>query len=163
MAKSAVVKKSQVAEVVFSGINGLPEDQQKFGVTADHIGAFVQEKAGGNPNNVGVRLVATVDPKAEQPLPYEAKNTLYDKDGQPKTTLRGKVVWHNLALQPHCSESPIGIGIPGTDLCDETDRDCLHQSCHCHHKALHTVVLTTLRRPIISKCLIMSGVFAGNT
>ena len=93
MAKSAVVKKSQVAEVVFRGINELPEDQQKFGITADHIDSFVQEFAGGNPNNVGVRLVATVDPKAEQPLPYEAKNTLYDKDGQPKTTLRGKVVW----------------------------------------------------------------------
>ena len=101
MAKSAV-KKSQVAEVVFRGINELPEDQQKFGVTADHIDAFVQEKAGGNPNNVGVRLVATVDPKAEQPLPYEAKTTLYDKDGQPKNTLRGKVVWQliNSATQP---------------------------------------------------------------
>lgn len=102
MAKSAVVKKSQVAEVVFRGINELPEDQQKFGITADHIDSFVQEHAGGNPNNVGVRLVATVDPKAEQPLPYEAKNTLYDKDGQPKTTLRGKVVWQliNSAKQP---------------------------------------------------------------
>ena len=92
MAKSAV-KKSQVAEVVFSGINGLPEDQQKFGVTEADIAKFVQEKAGGNPNNVGVRLVATVDPKAEQPFPFEAKRTLYDADGQPKTTLRGKVVW----------------------------------------------------------------------
>ena len=73
MAKSAVAKKSQVAEVVFRGINELPEDQQKFGVTEADIAKFVQEKAGGNPNNVGVRLVATVDPKAEQPLPYEVK------------------------------------------------------------------------------------------
>ena len=101
MAKSAVVKTSQVAEVVFSGINGLPEDQQKFGVTADHVDAVGQEKAGGNPNNVGVRLVATVDPKAEQPLPYEAKNTLYDKDGQPKTTLRAKVVWQLINSAKH--------------------------------------------------------------
>lgn len=92
MAKSAI-KKSQVAEVIFRGIQDLPEDRKSIGVTAEDIFKFVQEKAGGNPLNVGVRPVATVDPKAEQPFPFESKRTLYDADGQPKTTLRGKVVW----------------------------------------------------------------------
>jgi|TARA_E500000318_G_scaffold108011_1_gene118121 hypothetical protein len=92
MAKSAV-KKSQVAEVIFRGIQDLPEDRKSQGVTAEDIFKFVQEHAGGNPLNVGVRTVASVDPKAEQPFPFESKRTLYDADGQPKTTLRGKVVW----------------------------------------------------------------------
>ena len=100
MAKSAI-KKSQVAEVIFRGIQDLPEDRKSIGVTAEDIFKFVQEKAGGNPLNVGVRPVATVDPKAEQPLPYEAKNTLYDKDGQPKTTLRAKVVWQLINSAKH--------------------------------------------------------------
>ena len=92
MAKSAV-KKSQVAEVVFRGIQDLPEDRKSQGVTPEDIFKFVQEHAGGNPVNVGVRPVAMVDAKAEQPFPFESKRTLYDADGQPKTTLRGKVVW----------------------------------------------------------------------
>ena len=92
MAKSAI-KKSQVAEVIFRGIQDLPEDRKSQGVTAEDIFKFVQEHAGGNPLNVGVRTVASVDPKAEQPFPFESKRTLYDADGQPKTTLRGKVVW----------------------------------------------------------------------
>ena len=92
MAKSAI-KKSQVAEVIFRGIQDLPEDRKSQGVIAEDIFKFVQEHAGGNPLNVGVRTVASVDPKAEQPFPFESKRTLYDADGQPKTTLRGKVVW----------------------------------------------------------------------
>jgi hypothetical protein len=71
----------------------LPEDRKSIGVTAEDIFKFVQENAGGNPLNVGVRTVASVDPKAEQPFPFESKRTLYTADGQPKDTLRGKVVW----------------------------------------------------------------------
>ena len=102
MAKSAVAKKSQVAEIVFRGINELPEDQQKFGVTADHIDSFVQEHAGGNPNNVGVRTIVEYDPALEQPFPWEAKKTLWEADGSPKTTLRGRVVWQliNSHMEP---------------------------------------------------------------
>ena len=92
MAKAA--KKSQVAEIVFQGINGLSDDLKKQGITVADIDQFVQEKAGGNPNNVGVRTVASVDPKAEIPFAFEAKQTLYHKDGVKKDdALRGKAVW----------------------------------------------------------------------
>lgn len=91
MAKSA--KKVAVAEIIFAGINSLPEDQRKSGVTAEHIFAWVQENAGGNPNNVGVRPIADMDAKAEQPFPFETKRTLWDESGAAKSTLRGKVVW----------------------------------------------------------------------
>ena len=86
-------KKPTPAPVVFRGINELPDDRKREGVTAEDIFAFVQEHAGGNPNNVGVRIVDDVDPSAEQPFPYEGKRTLYDADGSPKSVLRGKVVW----------------------------------------------------------------------
>lgn len=98
MAKTAVKKSTKVApavstEVVFQGINAIPEDRKNIGVTAADIAKFVQEKAGGNPNNVGVRTVATVDTKAEQPFPFESKRTLYNADGSKKDTLRGLVAW----------------------------------------------------------------------
>jgi len=93
MAKSAVVKKSQEAEVVFRGINELPEDRKSQGVTAEDIFTFVQQHAGGNPNNVGVRTIVEVDPATELPFPWEKKKTLWDADGSPKMSLRGMVVW----------------------------------------------------------------------
>ena len=91
MAKAVTKKVAQ--EITFAGINALPEERKREGVTAEDIFKFVQEHAGGNPNNVGVRIVADVDPKAEQPFPFESKRTLYDADGSPKSVLRGKVVW----------------------------------------------------------------------
>ena len=86
-------KKTQVAEVVFRGINDLPDDRKVEGVTVGDITAFVQEHAGGNPNNVGVRPIASVDPKAELPFAFESKRVLYTPEGTRKDTLRGKVVW----------------------------------------------------------------------
>jgi len=106
MAKSAVKKSTKVAspvstEIVFQGINAIPEDRKSVGVTAADIAKFVQEKAGGNPNNVGVRPVATVDPMAEQPFPFESKRTLYNADGTKKDTLRGLVVWQLINADSH--------------------------------------------------------------
>ena len=91
---SKAVKATPVsAEIVFQGINAIPEDRRKAGVTVADIAKFVQEKAGGNPNNVGVRTVAKVNPKDEQPFPFESKRTLYEDDGTKKARLRGLVVW----------------------------------------------------------------------
>ena len=92
---SKAVKATPVsAEIVFQGINAIPEDRRKAGVTVADIAQFVQEKAGGNPNNVGVRTIASVDPKAEVPFAFEAKRTLYHQDGAKKDdALRGKAVW----------------------------------------------------------------------
>ena len=64
MAKSSVAKKSQVAEVVFYGINELPEDRKSQGVTPE-----------------------------EFPFPWEKKKSLWEVNGSPKMSLRGKVVW----------------------------------------------------------------------
>ena len=93
MAKSAV-KKIATTEVTFQGIKDIPEDRKKLGVTVADIFKFVQENAGGNPNNVGIRPVAKlVDLKQDQPFPFESKRTLYEEDGAKKARLRGLVVW----------------------------------------------------------------------
>lgn len=92
MAKSAV-KKIATTEVTFQGIKDIPEDRKKLGVTVADIFKFVQENAGGNPNNVGVRTIVEVDPATELPFPWEKKKTLWDADGSPKMSLRGMVVW----------------------------------------------------------------------
>ena len=92
MAKSAV-KKIATTEVTFQGIKDIPEDRKKLGGTVADIFKFVQENAGGNPNNVGVRTIVEVDPATELPFPWEKKKTLWDADGSPKMSLRGMVVW----------------------------------------------------------------------
>ena len=91
MAKSA--KKIATTEVTFQGIKDIPEDRKKLGVTVADIFKFVQENAGGNPNNVGVRTIVEVDPATELPFPWEKKKTLWEVDGSPKMSLRGMVVW----------------------------------------------------------------------
>ena len=102
LSKAVKAKSAPVStEVVFQGINAIPEDRKSLGVTAADIAKFVQEKAGGNPNNVGVRPVATVDPMAEQPFPFESKRTLYNPDGSKKDTLRGLVVWQLINADSH--------------------------------------------------------------
>jgi hypothetical protein len=116
MAKSAI-KKSQVAEVIFRGIQDLPEDRKSQGVIAEDIFKFVQEHAGGNPLNVGVRTVASLDVNVEQPFPYESKRTLYDADGKPKDTLRGKVVWQLINSDQH-----------GADFTTLQDVDMAHRA-----------------------------------
>ena len=115
MAKSA--KKTQSTETIFNGIRDLPEDRQREGVTAEDIFKFVQEHAGGNPVNVGVRTVASVDVTTEQPFPFESKRTLYTADGQPKETLRGKVVWQLINSDQH-----------GADFTTLQDVDMAHRS-----------------------------------
>ena len=84
MAKSAVVKKSN--EVVFTGIGELPQEDRKFGITASHIDAWVNEFAGGNLHNVGIRVADGINQKSW--FPYEKTRTMENPD-----SLRGKVVW----------------------------------------------------------------------
>tara|TARA_Y100000593_G_scaffold68621_1_gene126092 strand:+ start:251 stop:679 length:429 start_codon:yes stop_codon:yes gene_type:complete len=84
MAKSAVVKKSN--EVVFTGIGELPQEDRKFGITASHIDAWVNEFAGGNLHNVGIRVADGINKKSW--FPYEKTRTMENPD-----SLRGKVVW----------------------------------------------------------------------
>lgn len=84
MAKSAVNQKS--SEVVFTGIGELPQEDRKFGVTALHIDAWVNEFAGGNLHNVGIRVADGINKKSW--FPYEKTRTMENPD-----SLRGKVVW----------------------------------------------------------------------
>ena len=114
MAKSA--KKVAVAEITFAGINSLPEDQRKAGVTAQDIFNFVQEHAGGNPNNVGVRPTVDVLGTAN-PFPFEKAKTLFDDSGNQNHTLRGKVVWQLINSDSH-----------GGDVVTLTDVDLAHKS-----------------------------------
>lgn len=120
MAKTAVKKSAKAApvstEVVFQGINAIPEDRKSQGVTAADIAKFVQEHAGGNPNNVGVRTIPSVDVNAEQPFPFESKRTLYNADGSRKETLRGSVVWQLINSDQH-----------GADFTTLTDVDNAHK------------------------------------
>ena len=116
MAKSAV-KKIATTEVTFQGIKDIPEDRKKLGVTVADIFKFVQENAGGNPNNVGIRPVAKlVDLKQDQPFPFESKRTLYEEDGAKKARLRGLVVWQLI----NSGTKPITL----------TDADNAHKKIH---------------------------------
>ena len=97
MAQSA--KKVQAPQkpttTIFTGISGLSAERIKSreGVTTADITAFVSQHAGGNINNVGVRLTDTVNSKDELPFPWEKKKTLYEENGTAKSGLRAKVVW----------------------------------------------------------------------
>ena len=114
MAKSA--KKVVAQEITFQGINSLPEDQRNMGVTAQDIFKFVQEQAGGNPNNVGVR--PTVDVVGTpNPFPFEKAKTLFDEVGNPNLALRGKVVWQLINSDSH-----------GGEVVTLTDVDLAHKS-----------------------------------
>ncbi len=97
MAKSALkVQAPQKSNTtIFTGISGLSAERIKSreGVTPADITAFVQQHAGGNINNVGVRLTDTVNVKDELPFPWEKKKTLYEENGTAKSSLRAKVVW----------------------------------------------------------------------
>ena len=73
-----VAKKVQATSqkpIVFTGITALSAEriQKREGVTVADITAFVQQNAGGNINNVGVRLVEGVNLKDELPFPWEKK------------------------------------------------------------------------------------------
>ena len=82
MAKS----QPKVQEVLFTGISELPQEDRKFGVTAKHIVAWVNEFAGGNNHNVGIRVAEGINKKSW--FPYERTKTMENPD-----SLRGKVVW----------------------------------------------------------------------
>ena len=99
-----VAKKVQASSqkpIVFTGITALSAEriQKREGVTVADITAFVQQNAGGNINNVGVRLVEGVNLKDELPFPWEKKKTLYEENGTVKSTLRAKVVWQLINCQ----------------------------------------------------------------
>ena len=99
-----VAKKVQASSqkpIVFTGISGLSAEriQKREGVTVADITAFVQQNAGGNINNVGIRLVEGVNLKDELPFPWEKKKTLYEENGTVKSTLRAKVVWQLINCQ----------------------------------------------------------------
>ena len=79
-------KAKKVQEVVFTGINELPEEDRKFGVTKDHIDAWVNEFAGGNPHNVGIRVVDGINKKSW--FPYEQTKVMENPDSK-----RGQAVW----------------------------------------------------------------------
>ena len=91
-------------------------NQRKAGVTAQDIFKFVQEQAGGNPNNVGVR--PTVDVVGTpNPFPFEKAKTLFDEVGNPNLALRGKVVWQLINSDSH-----------GGEVVTLTDVDLAHKS-----------------------------------
>ena len=99
-----VAKKVQASSqkpIVFTGITALSAEriQKREGVTVADITAFVQQNAGGNINNVGIRLVEGVNLKDELPFPWEKKKTLYEENGTVKSTLRAKVVWQLINCQ----------------------------------------------------------------
>ena len=99
-----VAKKVQATSqkpIVFTGITALSAEriQKREGVTVADITAFVQQNAGGNINNVGIRLVEGVNLKDELPFPWEKKKTLYEENGTVKSTLRAKVVWQLINCQ----------------------------------------------------------------
>tara|TARA_R100001377_G_C3171813_1_gene103354 strand:+ start:380 stop:853 length:474 start_codon:yes stop_codon:yes gene_type:complete len=97
MAKTAKKEQATQAPTVasYSGITALSAERIKGreGVKASDIIAFIQEFAGGNPNNVGIRLVGGVDIKAELPFPWEAKKSMYHENGVKKTEKRARVMW----------------------------------------------------------------------
>ena len=95
------VQASSQKPIVFTGISGLSAEriQKREGITSADITAFVQKFAGGNINNVGVRLVEGVNIKDELPFPWEKKKTLYEENGTAKSTLRAKVVWQLINCQ----------------------------------------------------------------
>lgn len=100
---------SQVAEkvkapqkpIVFTGITSLSAERIKSreGVNVADITGFVQQHAGGNINNVGIRLVEGINVKDELPFPWEKKKTLYQEDGSKKSSLRALVVWQLINCQ----------------------------------------------------------------
>jgi len=98
-----VAKKVQSPKkaITFNGISGLSAERLKKreGVTVADITGFVQQHAGGNINNVGIRLVDGVNVKDELPFPWEKKKTMYAEDGAKKSTLRAKVVWQLINCQ----------------------------------------------------------------
>ena len=99
-----VAKKVQATSqkpIVFTGITALSAEriQKREGVTVADITAFVQQNAGGNINNVGIRLVEGVNLKDELPFPWEKKKTLYEENGTVISTLRAKVVWKLINCQ----------------------------------------------------------------
>ena len=73
----AIAKKVQAPQkpIVFTGITSLSAERIKSreGVTVADITAFVQQNAGGNINNVGVRLVDGVNVKDKLPFPWKNK------------------------------------------------------------------------------------------
>ena len=79
-------KAKKVQEVVFTGINALPEEDRKFGVTANIINQWVNEFAGGNPHNVGIRVVDGINKKSW--FPYEQTKVMENPDSK-----RGQAVW----------------------------------------------------------------------
>ena len=99
----AIAKKVQAPQkpIVFTGITSLSAERIKSreGVTVADITAFVQQNAGGNINNVGVRLVEGVNLKDKLPFPWEKQKTLYEENGTAKSTLRAKVVWQLINCQ----------------------------------------------------------------
>ena len=103
MAKSALkVQAPQKSKTItFTGISGLSAERIKSreGVTPADITAFVQQNAGGNINNVGVRLVDSVNVKDNLPFPWEKQKTLYEENGPAKASLRAKVVWQLINCQ----------------------------------------------------------------
>ena len=82
MAKS----QPKVQEVLFTGISELPEEDRKFGVTAKHIVAWVNEFAGGNNHNVGIRVAEGISRTSW--FPYERSKTM-----DSTTKGRGFVIW----------------------------------------------------------------------
>ena len=80
------LKNQKVQDVVFSGISALPEEDQSTGVTATHVTAWVNEFAGGNANNVGIRVADGI--AKDNWFPYEQTNVMENPDSK-----RGFVVW----------------------------------------------------------------------
>ena len=97
MAKSAKKEQATQAPTVatFAGITSLSAEriQSREGVKPADIVGFIQEFAGGNPNNVGIKLVEGVDIKAELPFPWELKKSMYHENGTRKTDKRALVMW----------------------------------------------------------------------
>ena len=101
MAQVAEKVKAPQRPVVFTGITSLSAERIKSreGVNVADITGFVQQHAGGNINNVGIRLVEGINVKDELPFPWEKQKTLYEENGTAKSTLRAKVVWQLINCQ----------------------------------------------------------------
>ena len=97
MAKSAKQEQATQAPTVasFAGITSLSPEriQSREGVKPSDIIAFVHEFAGGNFNNVAIRLVEGIDPSVELPFPWELKKSMYHDNGTRKADKRALVMW----------------------------------------------------------------------
>ena len=89
MAKKS--KSNPTVEVAtFQGINSIGADRLAEGCKPTDLYTFMQEHAGGNPRNVGIRMINGVT--ADKPFPFET--TMFDKDtGEPNHQRRGLVMW----------------------------------------------------------------------